>query len=55
MVLTVSTLWENQDKKMPIIFHISIWIAKLVIPNFEWINNVKKFYTQHIVWEWSYA
>jgi len=57
MVLTVSILWENPDKKRIAInfFHVSLWMAKLTIPNFKWINSVKNSYTQHVVRGWLYA
>ena len=56
MVLTVSILWENPDKKkLLLIFHVSLSMAKLTIPNFKWINSVKNSYTQHVVRGWLYA
>jgi hypothetical protein len=36
----IHTLGKSQPRELLLIAHVSLWMAKLIIPNLKWINNV---------------
>ena len=46
----IHTLGKLWPKELPIIFHPSLWMAKLIIPNLECITSLKKYLIRNMLY-----